>query len=237
MVRQERAVRTRQAILVAAGEVFDEVGYEAATIAEILRRSGVTKGALYFHFSSKAELAQGVLDEQVNALPVVPRGELCLQRSLDEALLLAFLLRGDGGDAIVRGSVRLTVDQGAPRDGLDRRLPMQGWERHTLGVLEEARAAGELLAHVDLVRVTKVLVGGMTGVQVLSNIMTGRRDMPERVADLYRHVLPSVAVPAVLAQMDFSPERAGRVYEEAVGARGRAGEGSRSGGLASAVSG
>ncbi|MEV0323695.1 ScbR family autoregulator-binding transcription factor [Streptomyces sp. NPDC050658] len=216
MARQERATRTRQAILVAAGEVFDEVGYEAATISEILKRSGVTKGALYFHFSSKAELAQSVLDEQVHALPVVPRRELSLQKSLDEALLLAYMLDRDAGDAIVRGSVRLTVDQGAPKDELDRRLPMQAWERHTLGVLEEAKAAGEILAHVDLPRITKVMVGGMTGVQVLSNIMTGRKDMPERVIDLYRHVLPAIAAPAVISQMDFAPDRAERVYREAV---------------------
>ncbi|MDN0197919.1 ScbR family autoregulator-binding transcription factor [Streptomyces sp. S.PNR 29] len=216
MARQERAARTRRAILVAAGEVFDEVGYEAATISEILKRSGVTKGALYFHFSSKAELAQCVLDEQVNSLPVVPQRELSLQRSLDEALLLAYLLKRDTGDAIVQGSVRLTVDQGVLRDSLDRRVPMQDWERHTLDVLREAKAAGEILPHVDLPRVTKVMVGAMTGVQVLSNIMTNRSDMPERVIDLYRHVLPAIAVPAVLSRMDFSPERAERVYKEAM---------------------
>ncbi|MEV6183872.1 helix-turn-helix domain-containing protein, partial [Streptomyces sp. NPDC052015] len=61
MARQERAIRTRQTILVAAAEVFDEVGYEAATISDVLKRSGVTKGALYFHFTSKQELAQAVL--------------------------------------------------------------------------------------------------------------------------------------------------------------------------------
>lgn len=65
VARQERAVRTRRAILEAAAAVFDERGYEAATIADILARAGVTKGALYFHFSSKQELAQGVLDEQM----------------------------------------------------------------------------------------------------------------------------------------------------------------------------
>lgn len=64
MARQERAVRTRRAILEAAASVFDERGYEAATIADILTRAGVTKGALYFHFSSKQDLARGVLDEQ-----------------------------------------------------------------------------------------------------------------------------------------------------------------------------
>ncbi|MFD8655358.1 TetR family transcriptional regulator, partial [Streptomyces mirabilis] len=60
MVRQERAVRTRRLILDAAASVFDERGYEAATIGEVLARAGVTKGALYFHFPSKRALAEGV---------------------------------------------------------------------------------------------------------------------------------------------------------------------------------
>ncbi|MEU1409958.1 helix-turn-helix domain-containing protein, partial [Streptomyces sp. NPDC005728] len=80
MVLQERAVRTRRAILVAAAGVFAEVGFEAATIAEILQRAGVTKGALYFHFASKQELAQAVLAGQLAAVPVPPRQELVLQQ-------------------------------------------------------------------------------------------------------------------------------------------------------------
>ncbi len=92
MAQQERAVRTRRAILTAAGEVFDEVGYEAATISAILHRAEVTKGALYFHFSSKEELAQAVLAQQLSSVPVVPARELALQRGLDEALVLAHML-------------------------------------------------------------------------------------------------------------------------------------------------
>lgn len=223
MARQERATRTRQAILVAAGEVFDEVGYEAATISEILKRSGVTKGALYFHFSSKQELAQQVLGEQVSSFPEVPERDLVLQRSLDEALLMAHLLQREGGDAIVRGGVRLTVDQGAPADSLDRLSPMRGWVERNVQMLEKAKAAGELLPHVDLQAAARLLVGAFTGVQVMSNIMTGRTDMPERVVDLYRHLLPSIAVPGVLVQMDFQAGRGAQVHAAAVELR-RAGE-------------
>ncbi|QIP88282.1 TetR/AcrR family transcriptional regulator [Streptomyces sp. Tu 2975] len=216
MARQERAVRTRRAILVAAAEVFDEVGYEAATISEILKRSGLTKGALYFHFASKEELAQGVLAEQVHALPDLPEGELMLQTAVDRALLLAYLLRRDTGDPIVRGSVRLTVEQGALRDGLDRRVPMQAWTEQTQVLFEQAQTAGEILPHVDLVGAAKTFVGAFTGVQVLSNIMTGRQDMTERVADLYRFLMTAIAVPGVLVRLDFSPDRGVRAYEEAV---------------------
>ncbi|MFC8373869.1 MULTISPECIES: ScbR family autoregulator-binding transcription factor [unclassified Streptomyces] len=216
MALQERAIRTRRAILVAAAEVFDEVGYEAATITEILKRSGLTRGALYFHFGSKEELAQGVLAVQVDALPPVPKQELKLQESLDEALLLACLLRRETGDPIVRGSVRLTIDQGAAQGGLDARMPMQAWVEHTHALLNEAKTNGELLPHVDTLSLAKLAVGAFTGVQMLSNIMTDREDMQERVTDLYRNLMAAAAVPSVLSRLDFGAGRGMRIYEEAM---------------------
>ncbi|MCX5410009.1 TetR/AcrR family transcriptional regulator (plasmid) [Streptomyces sp. NBC_00335] len=214
MARQERAIRTRQKILVAAAELFDEVGYEAATISEVLKRSGVTKGALYFHFTSKEELAQAVLAGQVGALPPVPEPDLFLQQSLDEALVLAHLLYK--GDPLVRGSVRLTVDQGSVIDGLDRRIPMQGWNDHNAAVLARAKECGELLPHIDIESTAKMFTGSFTGVQVLSKIMTGHADMVERVTDLMRTLLTAIAMPGVLVRLDFAPDRAERVYEAAV---------------------
>ncbi|MBB1257659.1 ScbR family autoregulator-binding transcription factor [Streptomyces alkaliterrae] len=214
MARQERAIRTRQAIVAASAEVFDEVGYEAATISEILKRSGVTKGALYFHFTSKEELAQEVLASQLRAVPEVRKRELTLQQVIDESLLLAYLL--NSGDALVRGSIRLTVDQGSPADGLDRRVPMQAWIDHGVALFGRAKADGELLPHVDAEAVARMFVGGFTGIQILSNILTGHADIAERVADLHRNLMTAIAVPGVLVRLDFSPERAARVYEEAM---------------------
>ncbi|WP_331744959.1 TetR/AcrR family transcriptional regulator (plasmid) [Streptomyces sp. NBC_01136] len=214
MARQERAIRTRQKILVAAAEVFDEVGYEATTISEILKRSEVTKGALYFHFTSKEELAQRILAEQIHAIPPVPPQDLALQEAVDEALLLTYLLRS--GDARVRGSIRLTVDQGSPQDGLDRSVPMQGWINRSVELFEKAKANGELLPDVDVVSLAKLFVGCFTGVQVLSNIMTRHEDMLDRVSELYRHLMATVAVPGVLVRMEFAPGRAQRVYEAAM---------------------
>ncbi|KUO23162.1 ScbR family autoregulator-binding transcription factor [Streptomyces dysideae] len=214
MAQQDRAIRTRNKIVLAAAELFDEVGYEAATISGVLKKCGVTKGALYFHFASKEELAQEVLAGQVAALPPVPPQELFLQQSLDEALLFAHLLRV--GDPMVRGSVRLTVEQGIPHDGLDRGVPMQAWIDHNLEVLTRAKAAGELLAHVDIVSTATLFTGSFTGMQVLSRILTGHADMVERVSDLMRSLMSAIAVPGVLVRLDFAPDRAERVYEAAL---------------------
>ncbi|MFC8130179.1 ScbR family autoregulator-binding transcription factor [Streptomyces sp. NPDC057302] len=216
MAQQERAIRTRQAILMAASAVFDEVGYEAATISEILKRSGVTKGALYFHFTSKDELAQAVLAAQVGSLPPIPRRELTLQEGLDSALVMAYLL--SRGDSLVRGSVRLTVEQGV-RDGLDRQVPIQAWLDVNEAVLGKAKADGELLPHIDVAAAARLFASCFTGVQIMSKIMTGHADMLARVSELQQYLMTSVAVPGVLVQLDFRPERGQEVYEEAMKAQ------------------
>jgi AcrR family transcriptional regulator len=47
---------TRERLLDAAARVFESKGYEGATIAQIAREAGVTSGAIYAHYASKAEL-------------------------------------------------------------------------------------------------------------------------------------------------------------------------------------
>jgi AcrR family transcriptional regulator len=47
-----RGVATRAFLLQVAAEVFAERGYTEATMAELIARSGLTKGAFYFHFST-----------------------------------------------------------------------------------------------------------------------------------------------------------------------------------------
>lgn len=63
MVRQERAEATRDSVLRGAAGVFLRLGYANASLSEIIAESQVTKGALYFHFGSKEELARAVIDE------------------------------------------------------------------------------------------------------------------------------------------------------------------------------
>jgi len=47
---------TRQALLHAALAVFSRKGYATARLEDIAREAGVTRGAIYWHFSSKADL-------------------------------------------------------------------------------------------------------------------------------------------------------------------------------------
>ncbi|MFC9835490.1 ScbR family autoregulator-binding transcription factor [Rhodococcus sp. NPDC127530] len=68
---QKRAIATRQTVLTAAAKVFNRVGYTEAALHEIIAVAGVTKGSLYFHFSSKEQLARAVIDEGCERLNAV----------------------------------------------------------------------------------------------------------------------------------------------------------------------
>ncbi|MCX4545872.1 ScbR family autoregulator-binding transcription factor [Streptomyces sp. NBC_01565] len=208
MARQERAVRTRRAILEAAAAVFDERGYEAATIADILARAGVTKGALYFHFCSKQELAQGVLDEQFAEGGVPPRDSK-LQELFDVAMVLAHRMRRQ---PLLSAGARLSLEPEMREIFGGGSLP--GW----IGVVEEllvkAKAQGELLPHVDPAETAWIMSASWTGVQVYSQTLSAREDMERWISGLYQHLYPGIATPAVLARLDMAADRGDRVVEE-----------------------
>lgn len=58
MARRDPALRdTRERILAAALEVFGEVGYVTASLEDVAARAGLTKGAVYYWFRDKGDLA------------------------------------------------------------------------------------------------------------------------------------------------------------------------------------
>lgn len=208
MVKQERAIRTRKAILTAAAKVFEERGYRAATITEILSAAGVTKGALYFHFSSKEELAQGILHEQDQWLAIPDRASK-IQQISDTVLLHAYRLQHD---PMVRAGVRLSLDQQAGE--VDRRGPFTHWGDIIGELLDKAGAQGELLPHVSAPETADVLVGSFAGIQAMSQVMSDYQDLLIRVNAMLRHFLPSVVIPSVLASVDITTARADRLVTE-----------------------
>src|SRR5437763_16777106 len=53
---------TKERLLAAAARVFELKGYDGATVSLIAQEAGVTSGAIYAHYGSKAELLAAALD-------------------------------------------------------------------------------------------------------------------------------------------------------------------------------
>jgi len=56
---------TREVLLQAAFEEIHRSGFQAASVDAILARTGVTKGALYYHFPTKTQLGYAVVEEVI----------------------------------------------------------------------------------------------------------------------------------------------------------------------------
>ena len=61
--REQTKVQNRQAILDAAREVFGELGYDNATVRDIIRRTGLSVGAFYNYYRSKEEVIAALADD------------------------------------------------------------------------------------------------------------------------------------------------------------------------------
>jgi AcrR family transcriptional regulator len=60
--------RTKRKIFEIAMKLFSEKGYEATSIEEITATVGVAKGTLYYHFSSKEEIFNFLVEEGMKLL-------------------------------------------------------------------------------------------------------------------------------------------------------------------------
>ncbi len=56
--RQPKARDTRERLIAAALEVFAATGYTAASVDDIVTRAGVTRGAFYYYFTGKDDIAR-----------------------------------------------------------------------------------------------------------------------------------------------------------------------------------
>jgi AcrR family transcriptional regulator len=211
MARQERAIRTREAILEAMASLFIEVGYEAATIAALIERTGLTRGALYFHFPTKEAMAHGVLARAVTREGIAPQTHK-LQEWVDLGLVLAHRLPRE---PMLRAAVQLSVDPRA-RGLFGTRWP--DWIRLGEDLLVEAKERGELLPHAVPSEIARLTVGAWTGVQLVTEALPEGLDLSEEIARLYQLILPNVASTGVLAKLDTSPYRAERLLGTATDA-------------------
>jgi len=138
------AADTRERLLAAAADVFAERGYDGTRVADIAAAAGVSNGALYAHFDSKAELlvaalrahGQPLLAEMVAADPGRPITEILLTVG-----------RGLRGRRDARGYLIVEALVAARRDK-DVAVPMRDLAEERASwlteLMSEAQAAGEI---------------------------------------------------------------------------------------------
>ncbi|WP_328555014.1 ScbR family autoregulator-binding transcription factor [Streptomyces sp. NBC_00358] len=183
VVRQERSERTRRNLIRAASTTFDQAGYERATLSAISDRAQVTKGALFFHFAAKSDLARAVQAEACAtsgaALVELARRET---PAFEIATAMAHTLVGLlETDMVVRAGARLAQEIRTPDDpALHCHL---NWLGALHGALSRARSDGSLLPDVDVRAAAVLMLSMITGTTALPRLPTSSSPLPHPHVD------------------------------------------------------
>ena len=199
--RQERGQRTRAALVRAAAEEFAESGYAGASVARIAKRAGVTLGTMHHHFQRKEELAREIVRSQPD-LVVPPIEAQGLQRVVDITLSWGYQLLDN---PVLLAGARLVMDQDQfiePAENSHRQ-----WADVVVHSLRAAQRKRELRAGVDVEATARLVVNFCTGAQMHASMESGRKDLPDRIVEMWKCILPALAVPSVVRRLEFGPER------------------------------
>ncbi|GAB2717126.1 ScbR family autoregulator-binding transcription factor [Streptomyces bullii] len=186
MARQLRAEQTRATIITAAADLFDRHGYESTSLSDIVEHAHVTKGALYFHFAAKEDLAQAILEIQSETCRRLARETDSRGHSSLEALMrLTFgVTRLSVEDPVLRAGLRLATG------GIRARPPMQHPFAELMDIVT-ARLVGavkesDLHPDIDVDSVAHSLVCFFVGTRVVGRSREPVARQPRRTAEMWQ---------------------------------------------------
>jgi AcrR family transcriptional regulator len=150
---------TRAALLAAARDLFGAQGYAATSTEEVVAAAGVTKGALYHHFTGKEDLFRAVFEQ--------------VQREVSDKAVVEFL-RPDSWGALLDGCglwIDAHLDPAVQRIALREARAVLGWDDVRAienrfgavalrGALRKAMHAG-VLEHQPLRPLALLLIGAL----------------------------------------------------------------------------
>lgn len=188
------AAATRAEVLRAARALFTEPGFAAASLDDVARRAGVTRGAVYHHFVDKEALFAAVF-EQIQA-------ELAAR-----SLAAARRVRGHV-EAIVRGSLAFLdacAEPDVARIMLNDAPGVLGWDawreidlRYGLGLTiagVRAAIAAQEMPRASPEAVADVIAGALTQAGLVIGSAADPRAERRRFAPIIRRMIEGLAEP------------------------------------------
>jgi AcrR family transcriptional regulator len=158
--RRGRPGYDRRGVLEVSVRAFNEFGFDATSIAMLAERLGLSKSAVYHHFTSKDHLLEAALDHALGGL----EGVLTEPGATTGAPVARLEFVVDGAVHVlverlpyVTLLLRLRGNTPVERAALERR---REFDRAVTGLVTAARDAGELRSDIDP-RIAERLLFGM----------------------------------------------------------------------------
>jgi hypothetical protein len=190
MPQQARAVHTRAAIIRGAAAAFEQRGYGSTSLAVAI---------IDAQHEESVGAGRQLLEGNVPGLRALVSMSYELARQLRD-------------DLIVSAGVRLTLE--ATNFSTPVSAPYLGWIVACEEFLRRGIADGDVAPTLDVRAAANFFTAAFTGVQVVSDVLTGRSDIDKRLTEMWALLLPGLVAPGRWDDLrdlaaDVQRERAG----------------------------
>ncbi len=192
--------QTRQRIVAAAATMFNQRGYEGASLSALMEATGLEKGGIYRHFSSKEELAAEAFEYAWN------KAWDARMHDLDQCVCSVEKLKKFVANFVER---RSPVAGGCPIfnmaiDADDTNALLRARAAKALrsllgrikGIVIAGVDAGEIRDDVDPKTVASLIFASLEGALVLSRLERSDCALQQMREHLWRYIDSQVAAPA-----------------------------------------
>ena len=180
---QDRAVRTREAIIAVAARHFDTDGYGHTSMNTISGTGKFAKGAMYYHFPSKGAIAERLISDWNRTLDETIRDILAAGSSstAGEKLAAIFisLAQHIGEDTNLRAGMKLTLEP-----TINNGAAFAHWVEVISDIIDTAITSGELADTPTTHRLAWNLCTGTLGAVNASVVMCEHVDLATRIEDI-----------------------------------------------------
>ncbi|MEU5946984.1 TetR/AcrR family transcriptional regulator [Micromonospora sp. NPDC047465] len=193
-VSPEHLAARRRQIVDAARRCFLREGFHRTTMQDVIAEAGLSVGAVYRYFPSKADLINAIAEEAVGGAGVVlddllrREPPLPLVEALDRAL--AYVETQTGDDGALRIAIQVWGE--AQRDPVLAEFvagKYDGIRRHFEALVRRAQGTGEVAADADPEAVAAGLFALVIG-WFLQRLLTGRPDRATYLAGVRALLAP-----------------------------------------------
>jgi AcrR family transcriptional regulator len=183
----------REAILDAAMRLFVTRGYDRTTMREIAAEAGVSTGAIYVYFQTKAAMLQSLCAEEaalkraelLDAIRTAAPGDDPFAVGLGAAF--RHYIESSATERREREQLQLLLQYEATRDpafGATMREMIDSWRSVIIELAREERAAGRLRDDVDLAALATILIALPFGLASTDLLGDGKADWSTLVSTL-----------------------------------------------------
>jgi TetR/AcrR family transcriptional regulator, transcriptional repressor for nem operon len=190
----KKGERTRDHILAQSAAVFNQHGYAATSMSDLMLATKLEKGGIYNHFASKEQLALEAFDFAVALIE--RRYEAALEKRLSaidrlSAVMDVFLEFIH--DPVLPGGcpvLNAAIESDDSNENLRQRTKMvlNGWKTRIQGIIEIGVVRGELQAGTDAAKLSTIMLATLEGAVMMSKVCRDASHMRHAAQFLEDHL-------------------------------------------------